>query len=110
METMEPTYRPALGFVKPVYLARVCLRALSRRMLGLLLAGLALPGPGRAQGLPSYAPINPVAALPSDGTAALRASAHLRACSSRRTAPNGGPNFTESEAACRSQLAASDSS
>jgi hypothetical protein len=59
---MEPTYRPALGFVKPVYLARVSLRALSRRMLGLLLAGLALPGPGRAQGLPSYAPVNPVAA------------------------------------------------
>jgi hypothetical protein len=59
---MEPTYRPALGFVKPVYLARVPFRALCRRMLGLLLAGLALPGPGRAQGLPSYAPINPVAA------------------------------------------------
>jgi hypothetical protein len=59
---MEPTYRPALGFVKPVYLARVSLRALSCRMLGLLLAGLALPGPGRAQGLPSYAPVNPVAA------------------------------------------------
>jgi hypothetical protein len=59
---MEPTYRPALGFVKPVYLARVSLRALFRRTLGLLLAGLALPGPGRAQGLPSYAPVNPVAA------------------------------------------------
>jgi hypothetical protein len=59
---MEPTYRPALGFVKPVYLARVFLRALSRWTLGLLLAGLALPGPGRAQGLPSYAPVNPVAA------------------------------------------------
>jgi hypothetical protein len=59
---MEPTYRPALGFVKPVYLARVSLRALARRMLGLLFAGLALPASGRAQGLPSYAPVNPVAA------------------------------------------------
>jgi hypothetical protein len=59
---MEPTYRPAVGFVKPVYLAPVSLRALPRRMLGVLLAGLALPASGRAQGLPSYAPINPVAA------------------------------------------------
>jgi len=31
-------------------------------MLGVLLAGLALPVSGRAQGLPSYAPVNPVAA------------------------------------------------
>ncbi len=59
---MEPTYRPPLGFVKPVYLARVSLRPLPGRVLALLLAGLAFPGPGRAQGLPSYAPINPVAA------------------------------------------------
>jgi hypothetical protein len=59
---MVPTYRPALGFVKPVYLVRVSLHALARRMPGLLLAGLALPPVGRAQGLPSYAPINPVAA------------------------------------------------
>jgi hypothetical protein len=59
---MVPTYRPALGFVKPVYLVRVSLRALPRWMLGVLLAGLALPAAGRAQGLPSYAPINPVAA------------------------------------------------
>ena len=59
---MVPTYRPALGFVKPVYLVRVSLRALARRMLGVLLAVLALPASGRAQGLPSYAPVNPVAA------------------------------------------------
>jgi uncharacterized protein DUF3187 len=59
---MERTYRPERGFVKPVYLARVSLRRLPRRVLGLMLAGLALPGAGRAQGLPSYAPINPVAA------------------------------------------------
>jgi hypothetical protein len=59
---MERTYRPARGFVKPVYLARVSLRRSPHRVLGLMLAGLALPGAGRAQGLPSYAPINPVAA------------------------------------------------
>ncbi|MFL5495252.1 MAG: DUF3187 family protein [Gemmatimonadales bacterium] len=59
---MVPTYRPALAFVKPVYLVPVSLRALRRRMLAPLLAGLALPVSGRAQGLPSYAPINPVAA------------------------------------------------
>ncbi len=59
---MQPTYRPALAFVKPVYLVRVSLRALGRRMLCVLLAGLALPASGRAQGLPSYAPINLVAA------------------------------------------------
>jgi hypothetical protein len=45
-----------------VYLAPVSLRRLPRRVLGLMLAGLALPGAGRGQGLPSYAPINPVSA------------------------------------------------
>jgi hypothetical protein len=58
---MEPTYRSGSWFVNPVYLARVPLRRLSRQAVGLVLAGLALPGAGRAQGLPSYAPINPVA-------------------------------------------------
>jgi len=53
---MDPRYRTAFGLVKRIYLPRVLLLLL----LALLVA--VPPQPARAQGLPAYAPINPVAA------------------------------------------------
>jgi hypothetical protein len=54
---MDPRYRAAFGVVKRMYLAPVPVVLL----LMVLLAALA-PARARAQGLPAYAPINPVAA------------------------------------------------
>jgi Protein of unknown function (DUF3187) len=54
---MDPRYRTAFGLVKRMYLPRVLLLLL----LALLLVAVP-PQPARAQGLPAYAPINPVAA------------------------------------------------
>ena len=54
---MDPRYRAAFGVVKRMYLPPVSLALL----VVLLLAVLA-PGSAPAQGLPAYAPINPVAA------------------------------------------------
>jgi hypothetical protein len=50
---MDPRYRAAFRLVKPMYLAPVTV---------LLLLVLLLAAPAWAQGLPAYAPINPVAA------------------------------------------------
>lgn len=58
---MNPTYRRARGFVKRAYLFRLVTR-LPMTPAGLLVCLLLPPAPGRAQGLPAYAPINPVAA------------------------------------------------
>lgn len=56
---MNPTYRPASGFVKRVYLAGLVIPRFAAAAG--LLAGLFLTPPARAQGLPAYRPVNPVA-------------------------------------------------
>lgn len=56
---MNPTYRPASGFVKRVYLAGLVIPRFAAAAG--LLAGLFLTPPACAQGLPAYRPVNPVA-------------------------------------------------